>query len=65
MTRAETEKAAREAVVLAAEFLFRKDEYGKRDYSNKLHGEMCFAEDKLRANPLVAQQLEFYKEKEE
>jgi len=52
---------ASEVVALAAEYLFRKDEYRKNDQSNKLLDDMSFAEEQLRKHPLVAAQLEYYR----
>lgn len=56
------ERKIGELAVLAAEYLFRRDQYRDRDNSTNLDN-MSFAEDQLRQHPLVAKQLSFYAEK--
>jgi hypothetical protein len=58
----QNERGIGELAVLAAEYLFRRDQYRDRDSSTNLDN-MSFAEDRLREHPLVAKQLSFYVEK--
>jgi hypothetical protein len=59
----QAEREIGELAVLAAEYLFRRDQYRDRDSSTNLDN-MSFAEDQLRKHPLVEKQLGFYEEKQ-